>query len=347
MAPDWVRQGHEVTVYCRAYKKGGRTSVVDGVRCVWTPGYDSKSWSTLSFGATSHIDSVFRRYDAVLVLNVANGFYLPLLRACRVPTVVNTDGIEWERGKWSALAQRIFYQGARMTARQADVLVADSKAIARIWDQLFAVRARYIPYGAPVIGKTGDDRILQLGLRRRTYTLVVARLIPENNVDLALDALAKLPDGMRSAVIVGSANYESPLEARLRSLVEKDELLWLGHVSDQDLLTQLWANCGAYVHGHSVGGTNPALLQGLGAGAPTLALSTEFNREVIEQDEQLFPPDANALATKLHQLLGDAGMQDRFASHGQRVVSTRYTWGEVSDAYLDALNAARKGRAES
>lgn len=340
LAPQWVMEGHEVTVYCRTRLDGRRKWCVDGVRCIWTPGRDTKSLSTLSFGATSHLDAMWRGYDAVLVLNVANGFFLKLLRGRGIPTVLNTDGIEWERGKWNRIAQKMFYRGAVLAARNADVLVADSKAIARIWKELFSVNARFIPYGAPVVEGVGGDRIRELGLTKRSYILVVARLIPENNVELALDAWEQMGDGGPPVVIVGSANYSSPLESRLKHLDSEGRLRWLGHVGDQDLLTQLWAHCGAYIHGHSVGGTNPALLQALGAGAPTLALDTEFNREVVGADEQLFPKDSVVLAQRLEELLGDSESQQRFAVRGRDTVARKYAWSEVSAAYLKALTYA-------
>jgi glycosyltransferase involved in cell wall biosynthesis len=341
LAPQWVGQGHDVTVYCRQRAQRSPVTFVEGVRCIWTPGLDSKSWSTLSFGGSSHVDAALRGYDAALVLNVANGFYLPLLKARGIPTVVNTDGIEWERGKWSKAAQKVFYRGAALTARHADVLVADSRAIARIWRRLFDVSARFIPYGAHVLDKAQDERVRSLGLKPHTYALVVARLIPENNVELTLDALELLDGSRPQAVIVGSANYASPLEDRLRELDTCGRLKWLGHVHDQELLTQLWANCGVYVHGHSVGGTNPALLQALGAGAPTLALNTEFNQEVVERDEQLFPPDATALASKLVTILGDPIIRNRLVEHGRAVVGERYAWADVSRSYMAALEDAR------
>ena len=232
--------------------------------------------------------------------------------------------------------ERIFYLGATTTARFADALVADSQAIAEIWEQLFSVSSRFIPYGADVVKDTSQARIIALGLASRSYVLVVARLIPENNVELFLDALDLMPQDT-PAVVVGSANYESPLEARLRDLDHRGRLRWLGHVSDQELLTQLWVHSGAYVHGHSVGGTNPGLLQALGAGAPTLALDTVFNREVIDREEQLFEPDPQDLAIKLKSLLDNAENQDRFCAHGRAVVTERYSWRDVSDAYLAAL----------
>jgi len=341
LASDWVDRGHEVTVYCRTRPKGSRVWWVDGVRCIWTPGRESKALSTLSFGASAHLDAAFRAYDGALVLNVANGFYLPWLRAARVPTVVNTDGVEWERGKWGTTAQRVFYQGAALTAHYGDVLVADSEAIGRIWKQLFDVESVFIPYGAPVVEHAGTERIHAMGLGERSYALVVARLIPENNVDLVLDALDRMPDRCK-AVIVGSANYRSPLERRLRELDDHGTVRWLGHVADQQLLVELWANCAVYVHGHSVGGTNPGLLQALGAGAPTLALDTVFNREVLACDTQLFPKNAAELERRMTDLVAAPVLRERLAARGRKVVAERYRWADVCHAYLGALAMARE-----
>jgi len=339
LAPQLVRDGHRVTVYCRAQFDGRREWMVEGVRCVWTPGRDTTSASTLTFGFTSHVHAASEGFDAALVLNVANGYFLPVLAARAIPTVVNTDGLEWKRGKWGPAARKIFYEGARMTARYADVIVSDSRAIAEIWHDEFGTRPRFIPYGASMESAPGDARVKALGFESRSYVLAVARLIPENNVGLTLDALDMTATRHR-AIVVGSANYVSPLESRLRSLDHEGRIRWLGHVSDQQLLAQLWANCGVYIHAHSVGGTNPALLQALGAGAPTLALDTPFNREVIAREEQLFPFDADALAHRIDRVLIDDKTQRLWAERGQATVASRYTWPSVCDAYIEALRDA-------
>jgi glycosyltransferase involved in cell wall biosynthesis len=343
LARAWTHQGLDVTVYCRAKEEGQANWVSEGVTCRWTPGRDSKSLSTLSYGMTSHLDAAYRRFDAALVLNVANGFFLPLLRAVGTATAVNTDGIEWERGKWGKLARNVFLAGAHATARSADVLVADSEAISDIWHDKFGVESTFIPYGAPVIDDARADRVRAIGLEPQTYALVVARLIPENNVELVLDALDLLTPRV-PAVIVGSANYSAPIEGRLRELDHRGALRWLGHVSDQELLQQLWSNCGVYLHGHSVGGTNPALLQALGAGAPTLALSTVFNREVIGREEQLFPHDAARLAGMIRNVIGDERLRAQMAENGRRRIAERYDWGDVAERYLAALRMARELR---
>jgi glycosyltransferase involved in cell wall biosynthesis len=337
LAPYLVHAGHEVTVYCRTRDEGRRMWITEDVRCIATPGRDTKSFSTPTFGLTGTLDASVRRFDSLLVLNIANGFWLPLLRAARKPFAVNTDGIEWQRGKWSRFGRGVFRAGAWMTARNANVLICDSRAIGAIWNTTFGRDSTFIPYGAPVLSSVGRDRLEAMGLGGEPYLLVVARLAPENNVDLTLDALQLLGDRAPHAVIVGSANFDSPIEARLRKLEAGGGVSWLGHVDDQRLLTQLWAHSTVYVHGHSVGGTNPALLQALGAGAPTFALDTPFNAEVLPHSEQLFPHDAHTLAERIRSVAASVPLQREMVQRGRSIVGERYSWEDVCKAYMETL----------
>lgn len=337
LARHMVREGHEVTVYCRARDENRRVWITEGVRCIATPGRDTKSLSTLSFGLTSIADASLRRFDAALVLNIANGFWVPALRAARIPFAVNTDGIEWERAKWNAAGKAAFKAGAHMTARTAPALVCDSEAIGDIWKELFDRESVFIPYGGEVLDDQGRDRMDALGLSNGNYLLVVARLAPENNVELVLDALERMGNDAPPAIIVGSANFDSPIETRLKGMAERGNVRWLGHVDDQRLLMQLWNNCAVYVHGHSVGGTNPALLQALGAGAPTIALDTVFNREVVRQDDQLFAPDVDALIARIRETLASEERRDVMRERGRQTIHERYSWDDVCQRYTDLL----------
>ena len=313
LAPSLVMAGHDVTVYCRARDDGRRMWMDEDVRCIATRGRDTKSLSTLTFGMTATLDASLRRFDAILVLNIANGFWFPLLRASRTPFAVNTDGIEWERGKWSRVGQAMFRAGAWMTARNAAELICDSHAIGSIWKDLFDRTSTFIPYGAPVSRDVGRDRLASVGIADKPCLLVVARLAPENNVELTLDALEVLNGQAPLAVIVGSANFDSPIEARLRAMEAAGRVKWLGHVDDQEMLTQLWANSTVYVHGHSVGGTNPALLQALGAGAPHwrwILHSMLRSCHISTSDSH----DASVLAGRIHSVTSSARIRDMMAA---------------------------------
>jgi glycosyltransferase involved in cell wall biosynthesis len=331
LAPWLVERGHEVTVYGRGNRSHAET-VVDGVRVVDTRGLKTKSASTVSHGITAALHCVRHRPDVVLMLNVANGPAIPILRARRIPVVVNVDGIEWKRAKWGWFARNGFRMGALMVARLADARVADSREIARIWREDFGVESEFIPYGADLLDDTGSDLVTELGLAPARYALAVARLAPENNVELFVDALEELGWSV-PGVVVGSANYDNPLEDRLRKLEADGRLLWLGHVPDQRLLHQLWANAGVYFHGHSVGGTNPSLLSALGCGAPTVAVATPFNAEVLGPGGLMVGPQREAVAEALRRVVGDSGTREWLTTTGQRAVSVRYNWNAVLTAY--------------
>lgn len=339
LAPYLTDQGHDVTVFCRRPGVSLRwhTSFENGVRQVFTPGWDHKSLSTLSFGAAASFYLAIKKMDAVLVLNVANGFFLPLIKLRRPRIAVNVDGIEWERGKWSALGKWVFRRGAMSSARFADEIICDSRAIQGIWSSKLKRRGVFIPYGADVHLDRPTDRLAVLGLESGSYGLVVARLTPENNVDLILDAFELLSDEV-PLVVVGSANYDSPTVERLQRLSrERRSFRWLGHIDDQELLSDLWFHSAVYVHGHSVGGTNPALLQALGCGAPTLALDTPYNREVVEHEEMLFPPNPPALALRIRRQLDGGSITSATC---RSIIADRYRWETSCASYAELLASA-------
>ncbi len=337
LAPALAGAGHDITVYSRERVRG-RIWSDRGVRCITTAGYRSRSLSTLTFGFTGSLDAARRGFDAVLVLNIANGYWLPILRSRRIPAAVNTDGVEWARGKWGPTARRVFRGGAWSAARFSNELIADSREMAAIWRERFGVSSTFIPYGADICSEVGASRLAPLGLEPGGYVLVVARMVPENSVGLTLDALGRVGCGRDlPLVLVGTGDRGSALVDRLRRSQTDGSVRWLGHVADQALLTELWSHCAVYVHGHSVGGTNPSLLQALGAGAPTLALDTPFNREVIRSPDQLYPPDARCLATMVERLAFSSELQGRYGLRGQRIVADHYRWDSVVKKYEEVL----------
>lgn len=300
LAPYLADEGWDVTVYGRPGSTAeGDPELDPRVRRVTTRGLETKSLSTLSFGLTAVVDAVFRKPDVALVMNVANGYWLPLLKLRGIPTLVNVDGIEWDRAKWGKLAKGVFLNGARLTARFGSRLVYDSTSIARRWQQEFRTDGVYIPYGADF----PEELPLVEGLEHRRYILAVARFVPENTIPEFLEAAEMLTEEW-PVVVVGSSGYGGELDERVRDLAaRRSNLHWLGHVSDDRKLLSLWQHAGAYFHGHSVGGTNPALVQAMAAGAPIVARDTVYNREVLDNKGTFAEPNAEAIAGALSRLM--------------------------------------------
>ncbi|WP_378147692.1 glycosyltransferase [Cnuibacter sp. UC19_7] len=335
LAPYLADHGWSVTVYGRPGSRGASDDEADPrIEVVSTRGIESKSLSTISYGFTGSFDLARRRrHDVVLVMNVANGYFLPFLRARGIPTLVNVDGMEWEREKWGRVAKKVFLGGAALTARWADEIVVDSEVIGERWLSRWGRNGTFIPYGGSPANASSSP---PLGLTAGGYVLIVARLVPENSIPEILATVPRLPVHV-PVVLVGSSGYGGELEDRARSLdSEYSNFHWLGHVKDDGLLHSLWQNAGVYVHGHSVGGTNPALVQAMALGAPTTARDTPFNREVMGAGASYWS-DAASLEESVLQIVESQALQKRLRALAIERAQRQYTWELVCGAYDRAL----------
>lgn len=274
-----VEMGHRVVVYCRdSGVDHPRLAEHLGMRLVHLPAVRRRTLETLSHTGLSVLHLIGHRADAVIMFNAGNAPFLPILRAARVPVATHVDGLEWQRAKWAGAGKSYYRVAESLAVRWSDALIADAHWIADYYRQTFDATTRLLTYGAPII-RVGDNRLAELGLSSRAFHLVVARFEPENHVDMIVGGYcasrARLP-----LVVVGSAPYADDYTSRIHSLAD-DRVQFLGGLWDHQQLDQMYAHCATYLHGHSVGGTNPSLLRAIGAGAATTAFDVVFNREVL------------------------------------------------------------------
>ncbi|UTT48043.1 glycosyltransferase [Rhodococcus gordoniae] len=338
LAPYLADRGWDVTVYGRPGAiKADDSRRDERIRSLVTPGLETKSLSTLSYGLSSAVHSAATRPDVALVLNVANGYWLPLLKARNIPTLVNVDGIEWERAKWGRTAKFAFRAGARLTAKYADDLVFDSHAIGDRWAKEFDRKGQFIPYGAHAPASIPPPDNLKPG----KYILIVARFVPENTVAEFFSA-AKILSRDWDVVIVGSSGYGGELDDHAQHLSESVERIhWFGHISDDAKLFALWQNAGVYFHGHSVGGTNPALVQAMACGIPIIARDTVFNREVLGPDGEFFQPYPEDIVRSVSAVMADPSKRALLGATALARQKAEYTWAGVCSSYHDALEGLR------
>jgi glycosyltransferase involved in cell wall biosynthesis len=322
-------RGHQVVVYCRtAGSDGARPDRHLGMDLVHLPAARKRSLETLSHSALSVGHLLAHRTDAAIVFNAANAPLLPLLRAARIPVATHVDGLEWKRAKWGPAGQRYYRMAEALAVRWSDELIADAHGIAAYYRREFGAPTTLLTYGAPLI-EPGDDRLAELGLVPGGYHLVVARFEPENHVDMIVDGYAR-SGATKPLVVVGSAPYSDAYTAQVHAVAD-DRVRFLGGVWDQEQLDQLYAHCASYLHGHSVGGTNPSLLRAIGAGAAVLAYDVDFNREVLRDAGRYFG-DADAVARLVDAAESDLSAMVR-AGRRARERARRYDWDDVADGY--------------
>jgi glycosyltransferase involved in cell wall biosynthesis len=328
-----VERGHSVVVYCRT-TPGAPPPPAEylGMQLVHLPAARKRSLETLSHTALSVAHLLAHRADSAVVFNAANAPLLPVLRAARIPVATHVDGLEWKRAKWGRGGQRYYRLAEALAVRWSDALIADARGIADYYRAEFDADTELISYGAPLV-PAASDRLGQLDLTPRGYHLVVARFEPENHVDLIVDGYrrsrARLP-----LVVVGGAPYADEYTARVHGLAD-ERVRFLGGVWDQELLDQLYANATTYLHGHSVGGTNPSLLRALGAGAATIAFDVDFNREVLAHSGRYFTT-ADQVADLLVDAETDPAATAR-AGRAARILARRYDWEDVARCYEDLV----------
>jgi len=326
-----VERGHGVTVYCRGPKG---VSEYRGIHCITLPAPRIKALETLAHTGRSIMHARGQAFDVVLLFNVGNA---PLLAVVKQPVVLHVDGLEWKRGKWGLIGRTYYRICERLAAASRHDLIADAESIATYYETRYNVRSNVIAYGAPVRLPAADDRrcLGPLGLDPDAYLLMVARLEPENNVHVVLDAYGRSSRRI-PLVVVGDAPYRSRyLDNLRRTFAGTPNVLHLGRVDDQSLLDVLYVSARAYVHGHTVGGTNPSLLRAMGAGAPVIASDGVFNREVCG-DVALYFSSAADLRPILDESM-ETSSRERGAEGRSRAVE-RYDWDAVTMKYEALLS---------
>jgi glycosyltransferase involved in cell wall biosynthesis len=323
-------RGHEVTVYCRNPHQTLRR--YQGMHLVNLPALRSRELETLSHTLLSVVHAVtVRRPDVAIVFNAANAPLLPLLKARRVPLAVHVDGLEWKRGKWAGAGARYYRWAERWSTRMADTVIADARGIA---DHIFEEHGResiYIPYGAPLV-QPGHDRLSELGITPRHYHLVVARFAPENHVREVVEGFVASPSSAQ-LVVVGAAPYDDDYTRQVQRAAGADSRVrLLGSIWDQTLLDQLYGNALSYVHGHSVGGTNPSLLRAMGAAAPVTAYDAVFNHEVVDGHARYWSDPAEVAQAMIADEHDPVDALDR-GRKGRDHAELTYRWDDVADEY--------------
>ena len=272
-------------------------------------------------------DAARQRPDVHLSLGTTSSAPWLALKTFRgsAPLALHLDGLEWMRGKYRPAVQRYLKWAERTAAHSADLLIADHPEMAR-YAARYPKPCSEIAYGVDD-PKPALDLDPSLGLHPGEYALVIARLVPENHVRVAAEALSpQVP-----VVVVGPFD-----NAEGRALQQLPNVRLLGGQFDAALLDSLRAHCGLYIHGHSAGGTNPSLLQAMAAGCAIAAHDNAFNRGILGDSALYFTAEG------AREALATAWAQRGTLPRDHRTVLDRgYRWPVVVAQYDAVLKGLR------
>jgi glycosyltransferase involved in cell wall biosynthesis len=326
-----VQRGWQVTVYCQ---EQGRAPIWhdrwQGVDRVHIPVASGGAAGTVVFDwhATRHAS---RTPGLCLTLGYNTACFSVLLRAAGVPNVINMDGIEWQRAKWGPVAKLWFWLNEHAGSWLGDHLVADHPEIAKHLARAApSDKITVIPYGAPQLVGLPTAPVLALGLEPGRYLTLIARPEPENSVLEVVQAFSRQPRGV-PLVVLGAYDEGTPYHRAVRAAAGP-EVRFLGAIYDKPVVQALRQHSLAYVHGHQVGGTNPSLVEALGAGNAVIAHDNRFNRWVAAEGGCYFA-SVDALADLFTTLLADEAALQRLRDGARRRFEAEFTWPAVLETY--------------
>lgn len=335
-APYMVERGWDVTVYCQL-DQGTKPfeDVWEGVRRVHYAPRTGGTAGTMEFDART-VAHVLRRpgIDLILGYNTA-AFNIPQKIVGR-RLAMNMDGIEWKRGKWSAAGKAWFFLNEWIGANVCDLLIADHPEIEGHLRPKTRRPIAMIPYGGDAILDAPLAPIQHYGLEPGRYMIKIARPTQENSVLEIVRAFSRARRDCK-LMVLGDFDAGNAYHAACRAAAS-DEVIFPGAIFEPERVSALRFHARAYLHGHTVGGTNPSLCEALGAGNAVIAHDNRFNRWTAGEG-QLFFTDEDGCDRAVATLLADEQRLATAQAAARARHAEAFTWPAVLTAYEDALTA--------
>lgn len=329
-----VDRGWRVTVYCQqdveTVSQRFITDTWRGVERITVQVAEKGARGTIAFDwySTEHAS---HEEGVALVLGYNTAFFLSVLRLRGKKMLINMDGIEWKRPKWSAPVRAWFYLNEWAGAWLGHRLVADHPAIE---DHLATRRFRgdiaMIPYGGDEVTAAPVAPVAALGLVPQNYLISIARIEPDNSILEMVQAFSRQPRGAK-LVVLGKFEADNAYHEEVKGAASS-EVLFPGAIYDKIAVQALRFHARAYCHGHTVGGTNPSLVESLWCGNAVLAHRNRFNLWTAGP-EQFFFADTDECERMIARILGDDIAVARAGRMARMRAATDFVWTDILAAY--------------
>jgi glycosyltransferase involved in cell wall biosynthesis len=271
-----------------------------------------------------------RKCDIILQLGYTSNSVWGWMLPKKSVVTTNMDGLEWKRTKFTGRVQKFLLYAEKCAVVYSDHLISDSIGIKKYIQGKYAKDSTYIPYGANVFTKYNPMALDEYFLIPYTYDLLIARLEPENSIEIILDGVAKA-DHNRPFLVIGNhcTKYGEYLKAKYKSC---KSIKFLGGIYNINKLNNLRYFSNLYFHGHTVGGTNPSLLEAMASGSLLSANDNEFNRHILG-DDALYFTNADQVYEQLRTVSKSDSIYQKLVSNNTDKIANIYTWEKIVDQY--------------
>jgi glycosyltransferase involved in cell wall biosynthesis len=325
-----AEKGYDVTVYTshRHPYNEDHYKNVRLVRC-FDPEYILGTAGQFIYDFNCIRDSRTRHFDVIFQLGYTSSTIWSWLYPKSAILVTNMDGLEWSRAKYNKATQYFLTFAEKWGVLYSNYLIADSKGIQDYLKEKYEVNAVLIPYGAEIYEPNSDDIevLKKFMVTRNEFDLVIARFEPENNIETILKAYQGIQD--RKLVLVG--NYSNTAFGRRmhREYDAYEHIYFAGAIYDTAQLNSLRYHSRLYMHGHSVGGTNPSLLEAMGCDTVICAHDNIFNRYVLGGDAFYFKTTNDLISIISEHVSKDK--YENWLGNNRDKISNYYNWDALTE----------------
>ncbi len=245
----------------------------------------------------------------------------------------NMDGLENKRSKFNSFVRRFLDWEEKMAVKYSHYLIADNMGIHDYYKEKYGKESKFLAYGADIHNDFNEDYLTEYGLNPAGYYLLIARLEPENNIVMAIEGyLHSKENGKRPLLIVGKTNTPHGKELVIKYRNEKS-VRFVGGIYDFKKLDSVRHYSRAYFHGHSVGGTNPSLLEAMASGCFVLAHDNVFNRAVLKDNALYYTTieDVTQYFDEMDKIVQT--LKNNYVSANLEMIRNEYSWEHLVDEH--------------
>lgn len=324
-----LSKNYEVIVYTSSHNAVKGLKEYNGAKLKIIP-LKANGFQSIFYDSLSMLHAAIY-YDTLLVLGTSGCIFLPIIKLFRKKIILNPDGAEWKRGKWNKFIKWFLKKSEDIGIRFSDEIVADNKIIQEYIFEEYGINSHLIAYGGDNAKyvSLNEDTKLKYGIENQNYAFKVCRIEPENNINLILEAFKDLNIKL---ILIGNWNF-SPYGINLRNQYSKyNNLLLLDPIYHQQTLDELRGNCGVYVHGHSVGGTNPSLVEAMNLGLFCVVFDVDYNVETTE-NKAIYFKNVNDLKTLVNEFISGNIEVEELKEAMKEIAKRRYDWQKIIRQY--------------
>jgi len=334
-----VKRGHSVTVYNshnHPYQQDSWNGVE--IRHCYDPEYLVGTAGQFVYDMNCLLDARKRNFDVVMLMGYTSSSVWGQLYPKNSTIITNMDGMEWKRTKYSKPVQKFLKYAEKLAVKYSDYYVADSKVIKGYLKDKYNITSEYIPYGADVFTEFEREQYDGNQALKEDYFLLMARMEPENNIEAILEGFNRSNSGKKFKVLGDTSNRFGKFITN--KFANDERIQFKGAIFDTPKVRSLQNNSYLYFHGHSVGGTNPSLLEAMASEALIAAHNNPFNKSVLNTDAFYF---SNATeVTHLVENVQRKAPEKNMVMNNLHKIQYQFNWERVIDQYEEFIMESYK-----